>query len=351
MDAKVLYAVLNWGLGHATRSVPVIKSLIHQGAEVYIASSGRAQEYLKTEFPDLIHLILSDKEVIYNSRSARSALIRRAFLQANINRKQHREIKEYCENFNITHIVSDNIYGAYHRNLKNALISHQLSLKSPHAESLINRILARWINKFTEIWIPDDARANLTGDLSINEKVSSTIHHLGILSRMVSSSKVKPYKFNIGVLLGGPEPQRSVLEEDLFKKLSESPGQKVIFRGTNHSATTLPSDWIAHDFGTASELNEILPTCQLIIARSGYSSVMDLIGKVRKILFVPTPGQTEQEYLAEYLSDLPNVWHCKQSSLNSRLIYSILDAPCIGTIQTVAFSLDNDIISEFLKTS
>ncbi|MEM9050657.1 MAG: glycosyltransferase [Bacteroidota bacterium] len=348
MDAKVLFAVLNWGLGHATRSVPVIKSILNYGAELELATTGIAAAFLKNEFPNLIVHHLEDKEVIYSSKGAKTALFKRAFQQEAINISQQREIRRLCAENDITHIVSDNVYGAYDPNLKNALITHQLSLKTPFGSGMVNRRLANWINKFSEVWIPDDPEFKLAGRLAQNPRVNVPRHHLGILSRIPEPKSASVSKYKIGVLLGGPEPQRSILEERVLDALNDVEGKKVIFRGSKDSQLER-TDWKIYNFGTAEEMGEIIQACELVISRSGYSSVMDLMGRAKSILLVPTPGQTEQEYLAEHLTRFPNVLRCNQENLDSSIIEKALQSKEDSLEKPTRFDDDGEIVRRFLR--
>ena len=349
VEIKVLFAVLNWGLGHATRSVPMIKSILNTPAKLELASTGKAASLLSDEFPNLIVHDLDDREVRYSSRGAKSALMKRALQQKAINTSQQRKIKKLCADNGYTHIVSDNVYGVYHPNLKSALITHQLSLKTPLGSKVVNQRLANWINNFSEVWIPDDPKFRVSGELGQNSNVTIPKHHLGILTRIPQLKRPSEANFKIGVLLGGPEPQRSILEERILDVLVDVDGSKVIFRGSRDSQLER-KHWKIYDFGTAKEMAEIIPSCELVIARSGYSSVMDLMGLAKKILFVPTPGQTEQEYLAEHLASLPNIMICKQKNLRISTIEKALQSKLGSLKKPIRFTGDNEVVKKFLGT-
>ncbi len=344
----MLYAVLNWGLGHATRSVPIIESLQHFGAEVEITSSGLALSFLKKRFPSLTFHPLPDREVLYSKKGAQSGLIKRALVQASINSEQHSFVLKLVDERKITHIVSDNVYGAYHPNIPSALISHQLSLKAPFGESLINAKLATWINRFSEVWIPDGPNHLVSGDLASSQKVTIPKKHLGIPSRFMKDNIAKK-KYRIGVLLGGPEPQRSILEEDLLKILKAIEGKKILFRGSEISDDLHDDSLEITSLGDGPEMASKLAACELVIGRSGYSTICDLMVIGSKALLIPTPGQSEQEYLAGRMRIQPQFSTCSQEKLDLERIKRALNKGFQPTVRFDFFKSNSKVVDAFLK--
>lgn len=344
----MLYAVLNWGLGHATRSVPVIESLLHFGAEVEITSSGLALSYLKKRFPSLIFHELPDREVLYSKKGAQSSLIKRAIVQGSINSEQHRFVSKVVDERKITHLVSDNVYGAYHPHLPSALISHQLSLKVPFAESLVNAKLATWINRFSEVWIPDGPNHLVSGDLASSQKVTIPKMHLGIPSRFMKNN-IAEKKYHIGLLLGGPEPQRSILEQDLLKILKSIDGKKILFRGSETVEDLHDDSLETTSLGDGLEMASKLAACELVIGRSGYSTICDLMVLGSKALLIPTPGQSEQEYLADRMRIQPRFSTCSQEKLDLARIKRALNEGVQPTLRFDFFRSDSKVVDVFLK--
>lgn len=342
----MLYAVLNWGLGHATRSVPVIESLLHFGAKVEITSSGPALSYLKKRFSSLRFHTLPDREVLYSKKGAQAGLLKRAFIQSGINKDQHRFARKIVDERKITHIVSDNVYGSYDPRIPSALISHQLSLKLPFGESLINKELAKWINRFSEVWVPDGSNHLVAGDLAVNKRVSIPIKHLGIASRFWPKRDTEK-KYSIGVVLGGPEPQRRILEHRLLNILVKIEGSKIIFRGSEKAEPAQTNEIEIHSLGDGEEMAQTLAACELVVGRSGYSTLCDLIAIGSKALLIPTPGQTEQIYLAGRMSELPQFSTCNQDKLSEDVVLSALNKQGSATADAEFFSLDNQIVRDF----
>jgi len=347
VEKRVLYAVLNWGLGHATRSVPIIESLLHYGARVEIASSGLALSYLKKRFPLTYFHELPDREILYSKKGAKSGLIKRAFIQPTINAEQNHFVAGLVKEREFTHIVSDNVYGAYDLSVPSALISHQLSLRIPFAKSLINSKLADWINRFSEVWIPDGPNHLVAGALASSQKVRIPKKHLGIPSRFVgehTSEKI----YRIGVLLGGPEPQRSILEEILLNILSKIEGKKIIFRGSEEKDSLEREDIHFSPMGDGDEMSIALIACDLVISRSGYSSICDLLALGSKVLLVPTPGQSEQEYLANRMRKSPQFATISQDKLDATVIKRALNRASSPVEKHSFFKRDNETVRVFL---
>ncbi|MGB3403128.1 MAG: glycosyltransferase family protein [Microcoleaceae cyanobacterium] len=349
MEKRVLYAVLNWGLGHATRSVPIIESLLHFGAQVEITSSGMALSYLKNRFPALHCHQLPDREVLYSKKGAKSGLIKRALVQSTINSEQNRFVAKLVEESGFTHIVSDNVYGAYHQRIPSALISHQLSLKVLFGESLINTKLAGWINRFSAVWIPDGPNQLVSGILASSQKVNIPKRHLGIPSRFVVDHTAKK-RYRIGLVLGGPEPQRSILEENLLNILKQIEGKKIVFRGSDRKDDLEMENTEFHQIGDGDEMARALIACDLVIGRSGYSSICDLLALGSRALLIPTPNQSEQEYLATRMRKSPQFSSISQEKVNADVIRRTLNKSSEPIEKFTFFKSDSKVVREFLTS-
>jgi UDP:flavonoid glycosyltransferase YjiC (YdhE family) len=345
----VLYAVLNWGLGHATRSVPLIEALLKSGTIVEITSSGAALQYLKKRFPQLLAYELPDLEVKYSNRGARAGLIRRGLIQSKINSRQRRFVDKLSTERKYSHIVSDNVYGAYSTKIPSALITHQLSLELPFGKNQVNARLARWINRFSEVWIPDDASESIAGRLAKNRNVSIPKRHLGILTRFAACIPGEKI-YEIGIVLGGPEPQRSVLEKKLLKLTMSFSGNLILFRGSENGETENRTNLETHSMGDGIDMAEKLAACKLVIGRAGFSTICDLLATKSRALLVPTPGQSEQEYLANRMSKLARFMTCKQEDLNEEVIQRLLNAQNEPPPGPAFFETDSQVIRDFLKS-
>jgi hypothetical protein len=173
-------------------------------------------------------------------------------------------------------------------------------------EPLLYRIHRNIIRKFNECWIPDmEGTENLSGDLSHKYPPPTPTYFVGPLSRFEpETTSQKNENYRIAALISGPEPQRTLLEQKLSGQLIDLREPSVMFRGIpgekNNPVYSGPIT--IYDHADDETIRNVLQSAGLIIARSGYSTIMDLYAIGRNAILVPTPGQTEQEYLAGYLS-------------------------------------------------
>jgi uncharacterized protein (TIGR00661 family) len=306
---RILVVPLDWGLGHATRCIPVIKELLRQNCDVWLAGEGAQEELLRLEFPGLPFLALIGYRVRY-SRSAMGLLLsifRQTHKILTAIKKENAWLKEIVQEHDIDAVISDNRYGLYHPAIPSIFITHQLSIKSPlgkWTEKILQKRNYHYINRFTECWVPDTAgNNNLAGELSHPQKVPDIpVKYIGILSRF--DFKNIPGKIDhLMVILSGPEPQRTLLEEKIINEISHYPGTATIVRGLPGLQTFLPSSSMIRFYNhlAMDELNKEIETAEFVISRSGYSTIMDIVKLRKKSILVPTPGQAEQEYLGNYL--------------------------------------------------
>lgn len=308
---------LNWGLGHASRCIPVIRALQTAGANIYLASNGDAAALLKKEFPKLPLFNLPDYQIKYGRRSAVGGLIWRLPAIFKAIRKEQKVLAELLSQHPCDLIISDNRYGAWSASQPSVLITHQLNLPiQQQAKGISRQIFKYWFSKFNEIWVPDwEDNASLAGNLS-HGNYESDIRHLGIISRMKPQSSIGD--LDILVVLSGPEPQRTQLESRLLTQLQNWPGRCCLIRGTQTlpDLQDIPEGLTVIDMAKTTELEKLMSQSKLIICRTGYSSLMDLVQLGKSALVIPTPGQPEQEYLAEFHGN-KNWWMVQsQADLN-----------------------------------
>lgn len=309
---RILVAPLDWGLGHATRCIPIINELKKQNCDVWLAGEGAQKQLLTQEFPDLPFLDLPGYRVKY-ARTKRGffwkMLLQSHKLSLSI-RFENNWLKKAINDYRFDAVISDNRYGLYHTSVPAIFITHQLKIKSPvgkWSEGIVQKRNYRYINRFTECWVPDINDENsLGGELSNPViKPATPVHYIGFLSRFIPDNNFVEKKNNLLVILSGPEPQRTILEEKIIKEISQYNGTATIVRGLPLSPTHIPyTNMIKVYNHLGSEaLKTSIQEAELIICRSGYSSVMDLMVMQKKCIFIPTPGQTEQEYLGRYLME------------------------------------------------
>jgi uncharacterized protein (TIGR00661 family) len=318
----VLFSPLDWGLGHTTRSIPILEALILLKCHVFLAceEGSACEKILKERFPQLHFLPLKGYQISYAKNTQWFAI--KLFLQIPkiIAAIQHEKkmVKRWTEQYNFDTIISDNRYGFLHKKVHSVFITHQLQIAAPFSflEKLIQKINYRYINSFSECWVPDFAGANnIAGQLSHPQKLPATpVEYIGPLCRLKKITKERKYDFLI--LLSGPEPQRTVLENKFIAIKNKFSEKIMLVRGLPGGTPGLHCDanFTIKNYCDAEELSVLMAQSEFVICRSGYSTIMEILYLQKKSILIPTPGQTEQEYLAKKLMDQSWAYSFSQSS-------------------------------------
>ncbi len=308
---KILVCPLDWGIGHATRDVPVIRELLRQGADVIVGADNRPLAFLKKEFPGLPFVKFPGYEVQYPSNG--NMALKMAASAPGILKKikeENRYLDKLIDEIRPDAVISDNRFGLWTKRIPSVFITHQLMIKGPKiVEQVLHKINLSYILKYNECWIPDTENGkSLTGDLSHNYPLPENAFFIGPLSRFTDnkegSDKYKPdenYKSDILVMLSGPEPQRTILENIIIKQIKNSEYNCVILKGKTEENKKGYADEKIKVFShlESEEIEKYLRNTNLIITRAGHSTIMDIAALGKKAILIPTPGQTEQEYLAK----------------------------------------------------
>ncbi|MBA4168302.1 MAG: glycosyl transferase family 28 [Chitinophagaceae bacterium] len=330
----LLVCPLDWGLGHTTRMIPVIRHLLDLDCEVVVACNSTQRTLLEKEFAVLRFVHLKGYNIEYGQNKT-GTMVKLLLLLPNILIKVKSEevwFLRFLEQNRVNAVISDNRYGFGKTGITSILVTHQLQIRSGFgslADAILRKLLYRRINSFTECWVPDfETQPNLAGKLSHPYKFPRIpVRYLGALSRLKACSDPGPELPNILIILSGPEPQRTILENIILNELgSRRFHDIVLIRGLPGGSNILPEipGVLILNHANAEELNEFMCTSGLIISRSGYTTVMDVIKLKKKMVTVPTPGQSEQEYLARHLSE-NNIAACllqKEFSLQSAILKS-----------------------------
>lgn len=321
---RILICPLDWGLGHATRCIPIINLLLKKDAEVLIGGSGRSLSLLKQEFPHLEFIGLPGYDVKYDAGSLALKTIFSISRILKAIRIEHLFLEKVVQEKQIDIVISDNCYGLWSKQVKTVFITHQLMIKAPFVEKLLHIINLSFIKRYNECWIPDHPGTdNLSGDLSHKYALPEKTFFIGPLSRLyelpiLSGIPRLKDKYDVLVLISGPETQRSIFEELILKQARSIPLNFLVVRGMPEPPKTLEIhvniDIVSHL--NAVEMKTAMLSANIIVCRSGYSSLMDLWALKRKAILIPTPGQTEQEYLAEKCMKEGIAYSEKQSKLN-----------------------------------
>lgn len=302
MKKKILVAPLHWGLGHATRCIPIIKALEQHGFEPVLASDGAALALLQKEFPHLLALELPSYQIDYpkNGRFFRLKMLQNfpKIIKAVLVEKKL--VHQWIADIGIKGIISDNRFGVFSSQIPSVYVTHQLWVFSGITSGLSSFFHLFFIKKFQQIWVPDFEKTPcISGKMGHLTKTKIAIRYLGILSRF--EKEILPIKTDVLVLISGPEPQRSLFENKMMSSFLNSKVDVVLVRGIIEETQTIvvQNNLTIYNFMTSNELQTTINSSNMVICRSGYSSIMDLIQLEKKAFLVPTPGQFEQEYLAK----------------------------------------------------
>lgn len=327
MTKNILVAPLNWGLGHATRCIPIIRELEKKGFTPIIASDGVALALLKKEFSHLTALELPSYQIEYAKKGEnfKWKLIKNSPKTINAILSEKQLVKKWIKEYDLKGIISDNRLGVHSKKVPSVFMTHQLTVLSGKTTWISSKLHQFFIRKFDECWAPDIEKSpNLTGKLGHLKSSNLNIKYIGVLSRL--EKKVLEIKYDIMVLLSGPEPQRTILEEKLIEELKDNKEKIVFIKGkvTKEQVKEQKGNITFYNFMQSEELEKTFNESEMVLCRSGYTTVMDLCKLQKKAFFIPTPGQFEQEYLAKKYKREGLVPYSKQDKF---VIDDILSVP------------------------
>lgn len=323
-NITALIAPLDWGLGHVTRCIPIINVLLQKKCTVLIAATGAHKILLQLVFPQLKILDLSGYNIKYAKKNVLLKLAMQLPKVCKIIKNEHIWLGKMIDEHKIDLVITDNRYGLWSKKIPCAFITHQLQLDIPSsfywAERTIQKILYRWIEKFSICWVPDITQemGSLSGKLGHPEKMPNIIvSYIGPLSRFAQKD-LKEKKYKVMVCLSGPEPQRSLLESIILPQLKKIIGQVLLVRGKPDSAAFFPTEnniTIKNHLST-NEMQQAFEQSEYVVSRCGYSTLMDMQVLQCKCIYIPTPNQTEQEYLGKRLTEAKMAIVCKQQDFD-----------------------------------
>ena len=305
---NVIYGVCSWGLGHATRSLPVLRKLLDEGNNVTVIGHDRSLKLLQNELGKNVEyhdipdypMLLSE-----NTRQflAKSTVYWPIFIKKIESGLQQLSKLVSKKPYDI--IISDARYDMYSKKIPSFFISHQMRIMNPlrikmfeSGSELFNLF---FFKRFSGVMVPDYKDDDISGDLSHNLKRidEDKLHYIGVLSDFQKKKVKKDIDYFISI--SGPEPQRSMLEKKLLSQVQQLEGNIVITLGKSEKISQTKTRGITmYSFLTKEKREELLNRAKMVISRSGYSTILDLAVIGTKALMTPTPGQIEQEYLAEY---------------------------------------------------
>ncbi|WP_336514947.1 glycosyltransferase [Pollutibacter soli] len=352
----MLIAPLDWGLGHTTRCIPLISYLLQKNCQITIAGTEQQFAILKPEFPDAEYILLPGYGIEYPlnyKRFKRKLLYQIPGLLKRIS-NERKWLGHHYNSYRWDALISDNRFGLVHPRIYSVFITHQLHIFSGlgrAADSLLQRMNYHYIRKFNECWIPDLQREpSMAGLLSHPQLLPGNEKYLGPLSRF--DIKESNEKSDLLVLISGPEPQRTVFENLVLQQLAKFTGKVFLVRGrpldiavpeVNTNVTVLNNPG-------SLQLEKFMNGAATILCRSGYTTIMDLIRLQKKAILVPTPGQTEQEYLATHLHDAGLFFTVEQAQLNIESDFKAVNKFQKNNFPAYNFGLYKEVIDDLLFT-
>ena len=329
---KILVAPLNWGLGHATRCIPIIRHYLEQGDEVVLGGDGDSLHLLQRTFPALRCIDLPSLELRYTANmQQRGFYLRAVWALMRFTIADQYYLRQILARENFDRIISDNRFGLFSKDTHSVYITHQLYPVLPKRlrlfQPLARAVHACIYKRYAEVWVPDyaDPSHNLSGALSHGGRFDRRAKYIGPLSRFAKPStrshqreaiNVKPSTlaqraYTSLVLLSGLEPQRTIFEQELLQRFANTQERVLLVRGKvsdPHTVIQRGNITIVPSI-TDDDLRTVVQEVHTIIARSGYSTIMDLeaLDVLHKAEFHPTPSQSEQEYLAHFFHSIRRI--------------------------------------------
>ncbi|MDR7209763.1 glycosyltransferase [Flavobacterium piscis] len=305
-NKTILITPLNWGLGHATRCIPIIKALQENNYIPIIASDGIALDLLRKEFPYIQTLELPSYHIEYakNAKNFKWKLIKNLPKMIVAILDEKKLVNSWIKKYDIDGIISDNRLGVFSKKVPSVFITHQLNVMTGNTTKFTSKCHQYFIKKYAECWVPDtNETTNLTGELGHLNNSKLNLKYIGPLSRM--RQKETPKQYDLMIILSGPEPQRTLLQEKLQQEIVHYQGAVVFIKGLveKEQSKQQIKNVTYYNFMNTKQLEQTFNESDLVLCRSGYTTVMDLAKLGKKAFFIPTPGQYEQEYLAIKLQE------------------------------------------------
>jgi hypothetical protein len=315
---KILIAPLDWGLGHATRCVPLIRTLKQHNT--VIIGTTPSNRHVFDEFTDLEKIEVPAYNISYSYFLP--IWLKLLFAWPRISRVIRQEQKftqKVIDSKAVDVLISDNRFGLWSSSIHTVFMTHQLFLAAPFGRTFANRINRRYIIRFREVWVPDYSALDksLSGKLSHGVTFHPNIKYIGPLSRLpeIKDTIVYDYLF----LFSGPEPHLSEIQKTMFRKALKNQDKTIAFI-TKSGFTSQGAVEVFND-PSADQIARLFAQSRTIVARSGYTSLMEFhLARKTDLILIPTPGQWEQEYLAEWWQENFGARVCLQKNLDGLVL-------------------------------
>ncbi len=304
-------------MGHATRCVPIIKALLIKNNTIILGCTSLTEKILNDEFSQLEKIYLPEYNVAYSNILPLWFKLLLQFPHINsVIKAENKLVQKLVNSRKIDVVISDNRFGMYNSKVQSIIISHQLNLKTPFLNGLLREMNAKLMSKFGEVWVPDfeDKSKKLAGELSEN-KFGFNCKYIGLISRLEKVNS--EIKYDYLFLLSGPEPSQTYLLNAIISKIKSISNKKFVIVSSSNSKTETNSNITLAILPNAKQLAELISQAKTIVCRSGYSTLMDMyLLEKEKLILIPTKGQTEQEYLAEFWKEKFSAVILKETEIN-----------------------------------
>ena len=326
----VLVCPLSWGLGHASRCIPVAYLFLQKECRVYVCGSEEVIALMKSELGEkACYMRFDGMKVRYGRQTFLNLLLQTPlFIFGSI--KEHYNLKKIIRLTGANAVISDNRYGLWSKKVFTVFITHQLNTKLPSRFSFLQKPLRQTIKKIARkhnaLWIPDNFfGVSFAGELSkVNDNYHPQIFYTGLLTRFLrygfddlagaGGGAVNNY---VLCIVSGPEPQRTFFEKKLIRQLQQVPYNSVLLRGVPGSNNKVEKGkTVIYDHTDSLHFARLIAGASLVICRPGYSTLMDMSEFCCKLLLVPTPCQPEQEYLARIFNNRGWSYSVNQDKMN-----------------------------------
>ncbi|MES2701362.1 MAG: glycosyltransferase [Bacteroidota bacterium] len=326
ISKNILIAPLDWGLGHTARCIPLIRHVAEQGHHPVVAGNSSQLSFIQLAIPGVTSIPLEGYNVTYSAlnRFAQLGVLLQLPHIKKVITAEHEWLSQQVSAYHLHGIISDNRYGLYHAHVPAAILTHQLHVRSGlgrYVDSQVQQIHYGMLEKFGNVWVPDTAGyTNLGGALSHPRFMPHNTTHIGLLSGFAGKAATTGHTLShLLILLSGPEPQRTALAQVLWAQVQDYDGTVVFVEGAETDAPAhIPPHITWHSRLAGDELLHAMEAASLVICRSGYSTLMDLTALGKKAIVIPTPGQTEQEYLAASLHNQGTFYAARQKDFDLR---------------------------------
>ena len=356
---NILIAPLDWGLGHTTRCVPLIGYLNSLGHRVFVAGNEWQKSFMRATFGHIDVIDLEGYNITYskwNRWGQIGVLSQLPGLYKTIS-AEHEWLRHIARDMQLHGIISDNRYGLFHHDIPSVIMTHQLRIQTGMgnmADHVVQRIHYKYLDRFDTTWIADaPTYPGLGGQLSHTTVLPKQSKYIGLLSQFEGIEAANDTDGSLLILLSGPEPQRSNLSRILWQQALRYEGKVTFIEGSDR--VTLPDHipphityykWLSNE-----KLAPILHEAGIVICRSGYSTLMDLVALCKKAIVIPTPGQTEQEYLGKHLHEQGVFYTARQKGFDlSKALKEAGQFPYHSLSLQRAYSDYKQVIDDWLKT-